>query len=250
MFLQLSFGIGQRFFGLDALGNVSIGAEPAQDCAVLIADWISPGEEPAKLPILCAQGKGVLPKLTYVQMMTKLLDHAIDVFGMVHALPAPALHLFQSGSGVLEPALIVPENPTVLVGHPGQLCNIIGQSPESVGALARFLLCPLALGDVMDGADQTDTGPLRVEVRSDRYQPDFCSRGIGRCFLPTNSFSFPNGFPILTQNQRVGGCRKNFFDELADYLFASHPCGFEKARINRHKTKLLLCVDRQVENNI
>ena len=48
-------------------------------------------------------------------------EHALDVVGVMHLLPAPALHLFQRRAGVIEPAPAVPVDPTLSVGHPREL---------------------------------------------------------------------------------------------------------------------------------
>src|SRR5271165_4144676 len=49
---------------------------------------------------------------------------------IVHALPAPPFHLRRISAGVFIPAVIVPEDPAVWFGHPGQLGNGISQLPE------------------------------------------------------------------------------------------------------------------------
>src|ERR1700709_343856 len=58
---------------------------------------------------------------------------------MLHAGPAPALNLLFAGADVVIPALVVPENGAIRVGHPGQLRDGVGERPELLFALAELL---------------------------------------------------------------------------------------------------------------
>lgn len=55
--------------------------------------------------------------------------------------PAPTLHLFKAGSGVVIPPLIVEENPTVSIRHPSHGYDIIGHHAELLLAFAQRFLC-------------------------------------------------------------------------------------------------------------
>ena len=81
----------------------------------------SAGEEPAVLAVFAAQRERVLPRLAAVPRLLDALHNALDVVGVMHLLPAPALHLFQRRAGVIEPAPAVPVDPTLSVGHPREL---------------------------------------------------------------------------------------------------------------------------------
>ena len=81
--------------------------------------------------------------------------------GIGDGLPAPAFHLFGAGAGVFVPALVVPEDPTVAIGHPAKLGDRIGQAPEQPLAFAPGLFGPAAAphfpgqdGDPDQGQDQ------------------------------------------------------------------------------------------------
>jgi len=60
--------------------------------------------------------------------------------GVMDFLPTPALHLFKSGSGVVVPALVVPVNPTGMVGRPCELADVIGKFAETRLTFAQRLL--------------------------------------------------------------------------------------------------------------
>ena len=70
-----------------------------------VADRDGAGEEPAVLAVLAAQRERVFPRLARVARTLNALDHAIDVVGVLHLLPAPALHVLERQAGVVEPAL-------------------------------------------------------------------------------------------------------------------------------------------------
>ena len=53
-------------------------------------------------------------------------------------VPAPAAHLFQSRSGVVVPSLVVPEDATGRVRHPGKLWNGIGQRAKLALTLTQL----------------------------------------------------------------------------------------------------------------
>jgi hypothetical protein len=48
------------------------------------------------------------------------------MLGMMNLLLTPALHLFGRRSGVVVPAFVVPVDPTLGVGGPGELADVIG----------------------------------------------------------------------------------------------------------------------------
>ena len=70
------------------------------------------------------------------------------MFGMVDLLPAPPAHLFQARTGVVEPPFIVPEDRSALVGHPGELRDVVGEGAELRLAMAQGNLRLRVLRDV------------------------------------------------------------------------------------------------------
>jgi hypothetical protein len=51
---------------------------------------------------------------------------------VVNLRPAPSLHLFERCTGEVVPALVVPVNGTVRVGHPYELRDGVGKSAKLV----------------------------------------------------------------------------------------------------------------------
>ena len=71
----------------------------------------------------------------------------------MYGLPAPAFHLFEGGAGVLVPALVVPEDVAIGVGHPGELRDGVGEDAELFFAGFDFASGEHLGGDV-DGVDE------------------------------------------------------------------------------------------------
>jgi hypothetical protein len=59
------------------------------------------------------------------------------MIGVVDLAPAPSFHLFQRRPGIVEPALVVPEDPSVRIRHPGQLRDRIGEQVKARFAFAQ-----------------------------------------------------------------------------------------------------------------
>jgi hypothetical protein len=64
------------------------------------------------------------------------LDNTIYMLGMADLLPTPALHVFKGGTGIVVPTLVVPVNPTIGVGGPGELADVVGEFVEAHLAFA------------------------------------------------------------------------------------------------------------------
>lgn len=129
------------------LGDVGIGAEPAHDLAVF-AQRFGPGDEGAERSVRpAAQRKGHLERLAGPQRGGPSLEHSGQDIGVVNRLPAPAHHFFGCGAGVIVPPLVIPEQPAVGIGHPGQVRYRIGQGPElGVGDIGVGLWSPADVG--------------------------------------------------------------------------------------------------------
>ena len=63
--------------------------------------------------------------------MFDLTHHSVHVVRMDRGLPAPPRSLLQSGAGVIEPAVVVPEDVAGLIRHPRQLRNVIRHRAEA-----------------------------------------------------------------------------------------------------------------------
>jgi hypothetical protein len=62
---------------------------------------------------------------------------------MMDLLPAPAFHLFESSPGVIVPAVVVPEDVTLMIGHPSQLWDRVGERAELLLTRLGFSACRL-----------------------------------------------------------------------------------------------------------
>ena len=80
--------------------------------------------------------------------MTDPVNDPVDVVGVMDLLPAPALHLFQGCSRVVEPPAVVPEDPARFVGHPCELRDVVGEVAEFGLAFPERLLELPAFGDL------------------------------------------------------------------------------------------------------
>ena len=88
--------------------------------------------------------------------MPNALDDTIYVLGMVHLLPAPTLHVFEGRSRVVMPTLIVPVNPALGIGGPGELADVVGELAKPQFAFAQgfvisseYRFGALALGNLL-----------------------------------------------------------------------------------------------------
>src|SRR5581483_2391882 len=108
------------------------------------------GKKPAVLPIVSTERKCILPRLAAFKVAQEFFLHPLEMVWMMDCLPTPALHLFQGGAGIVEPALIIPKNPTIRVRHPGQLRNIFSERPKAGFAFLQGFLRPLLFGDVVE----------------------------------------------------------------------------------------------------
>ncbi|HYD79949.1 MAG TPA: hypothetical protein VEC06_09070 [Paucimonas sp.] len=59
------------------------------------------------------------------------------MIGVVDRPPSPSLHLLEGRSGVVVPALVVPENFPAFVGDPCQVGNIVGERAELSFAILK-----------------------------------------------------------------------------------------------------------------
>ena len=124
--LQRLVEFAQRLLGLDLVRDVGIGTEPADDVAGFIADGQSAREKPAIASVSATQRKRVLPRRTVFETLPNALDDAIDMFRMVHLLPAPAFHFVERSPRVVVPTFVVPISPAGSIGGPSELADVVG----------------------------------------------------------------------------------------------------------------------------
>ena len=167
-----AIGLGEALGGVALLGDVGVGAEPAQHIAPLVLDGERAREEPAVLAVVAAQGKRVLPGDPGGNSGRPFAHHRADVVGVVDVPPAPSAHLFGDGAGELVPAPVVPEDVAVRLGHPGELRDVVRHVAEPLLALLALRLQAAPFGDVADDADQharpRDVGALGADLDGKR----------------------------------------------------------------------------------
>jgi len=118
-----------------ALVDVGIGAEPAHDGPVCIAQRANPGQEPAEDAVLAAEGKFHLQWGAGRERATPAGDDRVDHRRVVDRLPAPALHLLERRAGVFVPALVVVIDVAVRKCRPRELGHVVHDRLEE---LLRF----------------------------------------------------------------------------------------------------------------
>src|SRR6516162_4965591 len=130
----------QLFFRFNLLGDIGIGPKPVNDITGFVANGKSARQEPAVVTVVTAQRKRIFPRLTSLEALSYALNNAINMVGMMHFLPTPALHLFKRRSCVVVPAFVVPISPTPSISRPRKLANIVGQFAKAYLAFTQCLL--------------------------------------------------------------------------------------------------------------
>src|SRR5205809_5894963 len=101
---------------------------------------------------MTAKRKSVFPRFASGKGDLDALDYSTYLVGMVNLLPTPSLHLFKCSARVLVPAIVVPEDVTLAIGHPRELWDGVGERAELWFALTQVLLHFLLFGNVVVGA--------------------------------------------------------------------------------------------------
>src|SRR4029077_5913784 len=117
----------QRLLGLDLFRNICVGTEPADDIAHFVSDRQGTREKPAVAAVCATQRKGVFPRRPAFKTFSDAPDDAVDMLRVVYLLPTPTLHVFKSRTGIVMPSFVIPVNPAVLVGGPGELADVVGE---------------------------------------------------------------------------------------------------------------------------
>ncbi len=138
------------------IGDVGVRAEPANDGASLVANGHRPRQMPPHLSVVSPERKRVVEGYAGLEGRLPARDDAIDFVGIVNALPTPAFHLLGRCAGVVVPALVVPEDPAVGPGHPGELRNTVGERAELLLGVAESSFGLQAFGDVFAGSKNAD----------------------------------------------------------------------------------------------
>jgi len=126
-----------QLLALVLLGDIGVGPEPARHPACGIPDRHGARQEPPVLPVRAAQRECVLPRLARVPGALDARDGSAHMIGVMNLAPAPALHLLQRRAGVFVPTPVVPVDPALCVGHPGELRQGIRHAAELRLTLAR-----------------------------------------------------------------------------------------------------------------
>ncbi len=232
--VRLLGGVAGRpdpLFGLTQLGDVGVGAEPAQDTTLRVrvvrgvVDRQRTRQEPTIEAIRPAQRERIVPGHTAGKGLSDALDDASPGVGMNQVLPAPALHLVQSRPREVVPAPIVPVDRPVRPGHPGELRHRVGEAAELRFALPQRVFGAAALGPAPHALDRCGTsvggsGTIgrasgkgdhaagrRAGVLNDRERGIFGDEG--RPILPPQEFVVePHGPPARHRMEQRAGCRR------------------------------------------
>src|SRR5256885_11246051 len=93
--LQFLFMVGECLLRFAKIGNIRVRAEPADHFAGMIFDGKGAGKKPAVSAILTTQRKSIVPKLSALDMRSKLGRYPFNVARMMDLLPTRPLHFFQ-----------------------------------------------------------------------------------------------------------------------------------------------------------
>ena len=102
-------GLSEGLLGLSLFRDVGVRAEPTSNAPLVVPDRDGSGEEPSVVSVSAQDWEGVFPGLSTPQVILELGHDAVEMVRVMDRLPAPALHLFEGGAGVVEPSLVVPE---------------------------------------------------------------------------------------------------------------------------------------------
>ena len=123
------------------IGDVGVGAKPSQDPPLLVANGDRPGKKSTVTAIPPAERKRIFPYLAGLKATANLLYHPLHVVGMMRTLfPTLRRHLLFGGPEIVKPTLVVPEDMTLFIGHPGQLRDVIRQTAEALLTFASGIL--------------------------------------------------------------------------------------------------------------
>ena len=169
---QFRRDLAQIFLECPLFGNVGIRAEDSYRRSGFVADDVHPRQKPAILAVLAAQRKCVFPVDALLNVFGEFSHDIFDVIGVMNRYPAAPLHLFQSGSGILEPIAIEPVDLTVGVGigDPCQLGDVVRHRAESHFALAELFLRAFLFAQIDDERHSGPVAVLEANARDqDRY---------------------------------------------------------------------------------
>src|SRR6185437_7087658 len=108
-----------------------------------------PGKEPSILSVAPPQRERIFPWFPGVPGVLNPCDDAIHMIRMMNGFPPPTLHLLQRRARIIEPALVVPEDPTFGIGHPCELRNIVRHVAEPDFAFLQRPFVLLTFGEIV-----------------------------------------------------------------------------------------------------
>ena len=114
----------------------------------MILDRFHAGEEGTKRTVRGLQGIHHLKSIARPQRSFPTFQHSRQGRWVMNLQPAPVFHFFESGSGVVVPATVVPETVSSLIRHPGQMWNGLGQCSKLPLALLYALARLHHIGNV------------------------------------------------------------------------------------------------------
>jgi hypothetical protein len=117
--LQLVAVLTQCLLQFPLLGNVSVSPEPTDNSTFCVFNRKRARQKPPVFTTLTSQGKRIFPWDAGREGRFNSFDDSTDFVRMMDFLPAPTLHVFERGAGIVVPAIIVPKDVTLTIRHPG-----------------------------------------------------------------------------------------------------------------------------------
>ena len=144
---------------------IGAGAEPLHHTTLRILHRLHASQKHAEPPVRSAQRELHLKRLPGENRPPPPLENLREHLGVMHALPAPAYHLLRCRPRVIMPALVVPEDVTVSMGHPRELRDGVGHCPKLILAFAERRFAQLSGVDVQEEGSESFPGGEEPDVQ-------------------------------------------------------------------------------------
>src|SRR3954466_10588727 len=118
------------------------------DTAILVSNWCDASQKRSKHAIVPPNWKYHLERIARRDCVAPAIEYLWEDFGIRDRLPAPSFHLCRGRARIFVPALIVPEDPAVRIGHPGELEDVVGERAKAFFALLQSLFRLMSGGNI------------------------------------------------------------------------------------------------------
>ena len=136
----------------------------------------------------------------------------------MHRFPAPPFHSLQGGARVFVPALVVPKDVPVRIGHPGELRDGIRQCAQFLFAAAQFFFGSFSGGDIASHCKLYGFAGRRIthRYRMSLHPPPRSFESDDLKF-ELALVAFADIFVEINERLAIFGCQKRI-DALSDYV--------------------------------